>query len=1036
MSHQPPDDATRLAVDDVSPEEPGNATIGSHHKDQPISTPAPGQTASRSAGVTGRLRIPKSRGLAIARLDSRLDEAWEHRLTLVIAPAGAGKSTLLARFASAASGPVAWYRADGWDRDPVRMLRHLEQALRAAVPMLHGGWETVEDALTELEDAVVERTLLVIDDLHTLESTDAERTLERLIELAPSTLTMVAAGRVWPDMNLPRFKVAGELLEIGVDDLRFRSWEVEQLYRDFYGQPLPPEELATLTRRTEGWAAGLQLFHLATQGKPPMERRRLLDRLARPASRLTGEYLSRNVIADLPDELRRFLVGTCVLGRLTGALCDRILDRADSAAVLRELEARCLFTLSLAEPGAYRYHEVFRLHLLGVLVDSVGEEESRRRHLRAGELLSEAGAVPEALDALCRAEAWPAVAKLLGRDGSALSEGAAAWMAAVPPTMLRNDPWLILARARSLRAQGHFRAAVDAYGAAEAAFGEADGAATAGLERAPILPWLDPDPPRALQASTPEHRTSSPSSTLRAATIRDPGQTALRLADRADPAERLVAGLSALLAGDPARAQGTLAALAEAPDVAGLVSVAAGLGTGVARALRGDMGGATDIEAGIVAAEALGVEWLERIGRACLTLVGADARDAGLVADAAAASADTWGAALTGSLAGWSTADAHARPELLTAAATGFRRLGAPVLEAWARALLALGLGLIEDPETERTALDADALARTAGVLPARALAQLALARVRGDASGELAASARTMLSDAGLVAPAWARGDRADIAADPAPSLTANVGGAPSMSSAGLVEARCLGTLEIIIDGQPVDLATARPRVRSLLRLLLSQPGEPFHHEVVAEAFWPEAEPEVGARNLHAAVAALRRLVEPGVARGKFQLVVRDGASYRFVIAPGSRVDVLLFDQAVEVARAARASADDMGAEAGWREALALYRGDLLSDEGPASWLEAARERRRQHAVEAAESVARACFDRGDLDDAARVCAQGLRIDRYHDPLWRLLIAVRERAGDPGCCASCAPGLRQGPAGAGGHGRGLKRLRGVSGSP
>ena len=123
---------------------------------------------------------------------------------------------------------------------------------------------------TALEQGLPDRTLLVIDDLHTLESTDAEHALERFIELAPSTLTIVAASRVWPDMNVPRFKVAGELLEIGVDDLRFRSWEVEQLYRDFYGQPLPPEELATLTRRTEGWAAGLQLFHLATQGKPPI----------------------------------------------------------------------------------------------------------------------------------------------------------------------------------------------------------------------------------------------------------------------------------------------------------------------------------------------------------------------------------------------------------------------------------------------------------------------------------------------------------------------------------------------------------------------------------------------------------------------------------------------------------------------------------------------------------------------------------------------------------------------------------------------
>ena len=41
--------------------------------------------------------------------------------------------------------------------------------------------------------------------------------------------------------------------------------EVERLFRDHYKQQLPPQELAVLTRRIEGWAAGLQLFHLATR---------------------------------------------------------------------------------------------------------------------------------------------------------------------------------------------------------------------------------------------------------------------------------------------------------------------------------------------------------------------------------------------------------------------------------------------------------------------------------------------------------------------------------------------------------------------------------------------------------------------------------------------------------------------------------------------------------------------------------------------------------------------------------------------------
>ncbi len=89
-----------------------------------------------------------------------------------------------------------------------------------------------------------------------------------------------------------------------------------------------------LARRTEGWAAGLQLFHLATRGKSAEERRRILSGVG-TSSRLVREYLARNVLLDLPEELRTFLVETCVLGRLTGDLCDRLLDRHGSGAPAR-----------------------------------------------------------------------------------------------------------------------------------------------------------------------------------------------------------------------------------------------------------------------------------------------------------------------------------------------------------------------------------------------------------------------------------------------------------------------------------------------------------------------------------------------------------------------------------------------------------------------------------------------------------------------------------------------------------------------------
>ena len=665
--------------------------------------------------------------------------------------------------------------------------------------------------------------------------------------------------------------------------------------------------------------------------------------------------------------------------------------------MLRELEARCLFTLPLAETGAYRYHEVFRLHLLGVLVDTVGED----RIARAG--TSGPASCWRRLGP-CRRRSTPCAGPRPGRpwptswaatDRRSRTAPRHGWR----PCRRRCSATTrgsILARARTLRAQGHFRAAADAFADAEAAFGDADGAATAGRERAPLLPWLDPDPPRAVHEASPADLAGGPSSALRAATIRDPGRRSKRLAGRADPPSDSWPDSRPCWRAIRRVPRASWRRLPRRPTCRVWWPSRRGSGTGVARALRGDLGGASDIEAGIVAAEALGVEWLERIGRACLTLVGADDRDARLVADAAAASADAWGAALTGSLAG--LVDARMpmpAPELLAAAATGFRRLGAPVLEAWARALLALSLGRIDHPETEQAALAADALARTTGVLPARGLAQLALAWVRGDPHGELATAGPL---DARGCRPGGARlGGRGLTmsAADSAPAGRTRWRRTLRLACRGLVEARCLGSLELIIDGQPVDLATARPRVRSLLRLLLSEPGAPFHHEVIAEAFWPDAEPEVGARNLHAAVAALRRLVEPGVARGSFQLVVRDGAAYRFVVAPRSRVDVLQFDAAVETARPARAAGDASRAESAWREALALYRGDLLADEGPASWLEEPRERRRQQAVEAAEAVAR-CVLR-----AGRAGRRGPRVHPgpAHRPISRPAVAAAHRA-------------------------------------
>ncbi|HEX9260346.1 MAG TPA: hypothetical protein VF855_12465, partial [Acidimicrobiales bacterium] len=101
--------------------------------------------------IRARLRTPRVRALARQRVDGLLDRAWDHRLTLVIAPPGSGKTTAIAQLAERSSHPVAWYRAEGADGDASRLLAHVERALTDALTGLLGGWDSAEDAARSLE---------------------------------------------------------------------------------------------------------------------------------------------------------------------------------------------------------------------------------------------------------------------------------------------------------------------------------------------------------------------------------------------------------------------------------------------------------------------------------------------------------------------------------------------------------------------------------------------------------------------------------------------------------------------------------------------------------------------------------------------------------------------------------------------------------------------------------------------------------------------------------------------------------------------
>lgn len=922
---------------------------------------------------------PALRALRRDRIVSRLASVWDRSLAVVVAPAGYGKTTAIADFIASTAVPAAWYRIEAWDSDEAGLLAHVERALQQIIPDVHGPWTSVPECAEALEHSVHERAILVFDDVHTIEDSPAEQGLERLIECAPAALAIVVAGRAVPGFNMPRLRMLDNLVEVYADDLRFRQWEVEQLFQHCYGQRLEPDELAHLTRRTDGWAAGLQLFHLATRDKAPGDRRKVLDGLS-SHSHLVREFLTRNVLSQLPADLREFLIATPLLGQLTGELCDVYLSRTDSSSVLLELERRRLFMQRLDVDSKYRYHEVLRSHLEAMLADSVGETALRGLSARAGRLLEERGAFADALRAYARAEDSEAANRVLSAQGSRLAREPGRWIDRLPPALLDNDPWLLLALARRHGSAGRPRQALDTYRRAERAFKGSVNAERCRDERMTLQAWIDPDAahPRDGHWLRLLHTLACDTGTLES----DARDTAA-LAMAADAVRQLTLG-------NVQEAQRIAAAAQEKSDASDGLHLVACIVVGIASLLMHEPEGLSALRVAEEHAERAGAGWLSRLARAAGTVAdgGDGAAVAAAVRKACLHDEDRWGEAIAALFEGVAALDRGEAPvEVLSTALDRSERLHARAIATWARSLKAFALARRGDVSARGEAIAAQKASQRNGIPAAAAYAGMALAIVEPDGAAAELAQAQTTIARTGLRICLDASDNSAPLhpaaAATVAPTLTFSV----------------FGSLRVELEGRAVDLTQLKPRSRALLRLLAAHGGEPVHREVLCEALWPDALGDTAMRSLQVAVSSLRQVLDPVVASGRATVVIRDGASYRLPNDEQCRYDVNAVSELLDTARATVAQ-DPAAAAETFMVAADRCAASLLPEDGPTGWAVELREKWSSGLLLAAENVARGAVAQRSFDVASAVCRRALDFDRYRDELWRLLLTALDASG------------------------------------
>ncbi len=301
------------------------------------------------------------------QLLSRLEES--SALVLVSAPAGYGKTSLVADWSRKSQTPVAWLSLSSDDSEPHRFLSYVIAALQtvqpafgedllgiAASPEPPDAGDIVEQLISSVAE-VGEEIVLVLDDLHTIEHEEIDRSIRSLVDNLPTCLRLVILTREDPALPLASLRAQGRLTEIRLHELSFTRGEAQEFANDLMDLGLDEGDIATLHDRTEGWVAGLQMAGIALRDRDdPQE----FLRAFAGSHRFIVDYLVEEVLGKQTKAVREFLLATSILERLSAPLCEAVTGVRGAQEILAQLEVANMMIVPMDDQREwYRYHQLF-----------------------------------------------------------------------------------------------------------------------------------------------------------------------------------------------------------------------------------------------------------------------------------------------------------------------------------------------------------------------------------------------------------------------------------------------------------------------------------------------------------------------------------------------------------------------------------------------------------------------------------------------------------------------------------------------------
>ena len=393
-----------------------------------------------------------------SRLIAKLKESTAP-VALLCAPSGYGKSVLLEQWAEADSRSFATIILGGLHNDPAMLVTSIVEALEQIEPVpadvlaaLQAPEPSIERAvLPRLGRALADRKVpmvLCLDDLEHIESPQSLEVIAAIGSQLPSGSRLALACRTEPALPIGRLRAHRMLTELGRADLTMTKAECGPLIAGL-GIELTPKQLDALVLHAEGWPAALYLAGLALGEEPALGR--AISSFAGD-DRIFVDYIREEFLASVSKRRLEFMRRASILDRLSGDLCDAVLERTGSARTLVDLSRSNMLLIPMDRRDEwFRFHAMFREMLRSELhrVEPARESEL---NLRASNWWIEQGdwdqAIQYAIEAGASARAgelmWSGVPRYMSRGRVATVIG---WLERLGDETVASDPALSMTAA-------------------------------------------------------------------------------------------------------------------------------------------------------------------------------------------------------------------------------------------------------------------------------------------------------------------------------------------------------------------------------------------------------------------------------------------------------------------------------------------------------------------------------------------------------------------------------------------------------------